>query len=263
MEPLLRVHNLSVSLKKTGRALVSGVDFDIRKGEVFGVAGGSGSGKTLLCRALLHLTDPCLFTVEGAVWFHNRNIIQAPGKILTGIRGRKIAFIMQNPMSAFDPVMRIGRQMTETLMLHQRKSKAEILYGIQRECAAFGLHDMHRILRRFPSELSGGMLQRLMIILTMMLSPEIVIADEATTALDVKTQAEVLAAFSAMKAAGVSFIFVSHDLSVLKRIADRILVLHDGIAVETGTADEVYNSPRHDYTKELLAASRLDRDGCL
>ena len=249
MEPLLTVNHLSVRLKKKGTSLVNDVSFQANSGQILGIIGESGSGKSMTCRALMGLLDPSRFLISG----------EAPSKKLRPLRGNHIAMIMQNPMTAFDPVTRIGSQMVETLRAHQQSSKEQAIASITQELAKLGLDDVPRILNSYPHELSGGMLQRIMIALALLLSPELIIADEATTALDVHTQAVILEEFTAIRNAGISMIVVTHNFGVLAKLADDVVVLHDGSVVEHGSVYQIFDKPTQPYTQELLQASNLKR----
>ena len=261
MEPLLTVNHLSVRLKKKGTSLVNDVSFQANSGQILGIIGESGSGKSMTCRALMGLLDPSRFLISGEALFKGQDLFKLPSKKLRPLRGNHIAMIMQNPMTAFDPVTRIGSQMVETLRAHQQSSKEQAIASITQELAKLGLDDVPRILNSYPHELSGGMLQRIMIALALLLSPELIIADEATTALDVHTQAVILEEFTAIRNAGISMIVVTHNFGVLAKLADDVVVLHDGSVVEHGSVYQIFDKPTQPYTQELLQASNLKR-GC-
>ena len=259
MEPLLTVNHLSVRLKKKGTSLVNDVSFQANSGQILGIIGESGSGKSMTCRALMGLLDPSRFLISGEALFKGQDLFKLPSKKLRPLRGNHIAMIMQNPMTAFDPVTRIGSQMVETLRAHQQISKEQAIASITQELAKLGLDDVPRILNSYPHELSGGMLQRIMIALALLLSPELIIADEATTALDVHTQAVILEEFTAIRNAGISMIVVTHNFGVLAKLADDVVVLHDGSVVEHGSVYQIFDKPTQPYTQELLQASNLKR----
>ena len=259
MEPLLTVNHLSVRLKKKGTLLVNDVSFQANSGQILGIIGESGSGKSMTCRALMGLLDPSRFLISGDAIFKGQDLFKLPSKKLRLLRGNHIAMIMQNPMTAFDPVTRIGSQMVETLRAHQQISKEQAVTSITQELAKLGLGDVPRILHSYPHELSGGMLQRIMIALALLLSPELIIADEATTALDVHTQAVILEEFTAIRNAGISMIVVTHNFGVLAKLADDVVVLHDGSVVEHGSVYQIFDKPTQPYTQELLQASNLKR----
>lgn len=257
MDTLLQVRNLSVIHRKTKQKLVNNVNFSLNKGEILGIIGESGSGKTLTCRCILNLLSKKTFGINGEIIFENNNIISLPEEKLNLIRGNKIALIMQNPIVAFDPMTRIGKQMIESIQIHKNLHKNEILSMLEKMLIEFGMKDVHRIFRSFPSQLSGGMLQRLMIILALSLSPDIIIADEATTALDIKTQSTVLDEFKKIKEMGISLIIVTHDFGVIAKLADNVVVMKDGNFIESGTVYDIFDSPKNNYTKELLLSNLL------
>lgn len=259
MEPLLTVNHLSVRLKKKGTLLVNDVSFQANSGQILGIIGESGSGKSMTCRALMGLLDPSRFLISGDAIFKGQDLFKLPSKKLQLLRGNHIAMIMQNPMTAFDPVTRIGSQMVETLRAHQPISKEQAVTSITQELTKLGLGDVPRILNSYPHELSGGMLQRIMIALALLLSPELIIADEATTALDVHTQAVILEEFTAIRNAGISMIVVTHNFGVLAKLADDVVVLRDGSVVEHGSVYQIFDKPTQPYTQELLQASNLKR----
>lgn len=259
MEPLLTVNHLSVRLKKKGISLVNDVSFQVNSGQVLGIIGESGSGKSMTCRALMGLLDPSRFLISGEALFKGQDLFKLPSKNLRLLRGNHIAMIMQNPMTAFDPVTRIGNQMVETLRAHQQISKEQAMTSFMQELAKLGLGDIPRILNSYPHELSGGMLQRIMIALALLPSPELIIADEATTALDVHTQAVILKEFAAIRNTGISMIVVTHNFGVLAKLADDVVVLHDGSVVERGSVYQIFDRPTQPYTQELLQASNLKR----
>ena len=257
MNTLLQVRNLSVIHRKTKQKLVNNVNFSLHKSEILGIIGESGSGKTLTCRCILDLLSKKTFDISGEIIFENKNIISLPEEKLNLIRGNKIALIMQNPIVAFDPMTRIGKQMIESIQIHKNLHKNEILSMLEKMLIEFGMKDVHRIFRSFPSQLSGGMLQRLMIILALSLSPDIIIADEATTALDIKTQSTVLDEFKKIKEMGISLIIVTHDFGVIAKLADNVVVMKDGNFIESGTVYDIFDSPKNSYTKELLLSNLL------
>lgn len=259
MEPLLTVNHLSVRLKKSGTLLVNDVSFQAKSGQILGIIGESGSGKSMTCRALMGLLDNTRFLTSGEALFKGQDLFKLSSKKLRQLRGNHIAMIMQNPMTAFDPITRIGSQMAETLRVHQQVSKEQAAAAITRELTNLDLDGIPRILNSYPHELSGGMLQRIMIALALLLSPELIIADEATTALDVHTQAIILEEFTAIRNAGISMIVVTHNFGVLAKLADDVVVLHDGSVVEHGSVYQIFDKPAQPYTRELLKASNLKR----
>ena len=239
--------------------MVNDVSFQAKSGQILGIIGESGSGKSMTCRALMGLLDNTHFLTSGEAFFKGQDLFKLPSKKLRQLRGNHIAMIMQNPMTAFDPVTRIGSQMVETLRVHQQVSKEQAAAAITQELTNLGLDGIPRILNSYPHELSGGMLQRIMIALALLLSPELIIADEATTALDVHTQAVILEEFAAIRKAGISMIVVTHNFGVLAKLADDVVVLYDDSVVEHGSVYQIFDTPTQPYTRELLKASNLKR----
>ena len=249
---VLDVRDLRVVQRVDGQPLVHGVSFALAAGACLGIVGESGSGKTLTCRSIMGLLPPTL-AGEGRAVFSGIDLVHAPAEQLRQIRGSKIAMVLQQPMTAFDPLYTMGAQFRETLAAHgaysapQADALAVAMFGRVR------LDAPHEILRSYPHELSGGMLQRCMIALALALEPQLIIADEPTTALDAETQFEVVQRFQELRAqCNTAMIFVSHDLGVVQRLADAVLVMKDGRSVEYGPAETVFNAPQHEYTQYLI-----------
>jgi nickel transport system ATP-binding protein len=249
---VLDVRDLRVVQRVDGQPLVHGVSFALAAGACLGIVGESGSGKTLTCRSIMGLLPPTL-AGEGRAVFSGIDLVHAPAEQLRQIRGSKIAMVLQQPMTAFDPLYTMGAQFRETLAAHgaysapQADALAVAMFGRVR------LDAPHEILRSYPHELSGGMLQRCMIALALALEPQLIIADEPTTALDAETQFEVVQRFQELRAqCNTAMIFVSHDLGVVQRLADTVLVMKDGRSVEYGPAETVFNAPQHEYTQYLI-----------
>ena len=249
---VLTVRDLRVVQRASGQPLVHGVSFTLAAGACLGIVGESGSGKTLTCRSLMGLLPPTL-AGEGRAVFGDIDLVHAPAEQMRQIRGSKIAMVLQQPMTAFDPLYTMGAQFRETLAAHGAYSPAQ---ADALAVAMFGrvrLDAPHEILRCYPHELSGGMLQRCMIALALVLEPQLIIADEPTTALDAETQFEVVQRFQELRVqCNTAMIFVSHDLGVVQRLADAVLVMKDGRCVEYGSAETVFNEPQHEYTQYLI-----------
>ena len=249
---VLDVRDLRVVQRADRQPIVHGVSFTLAAGACLGIVGESGSGKTLTCRSLMGLLPPTLAGEGGAV-FNGIDLVHAPAEQMRQIRGSKIAMVLQQPMTAFDPLYTMGAQFRETLAAHGAYSPAQ---GDALAVAMFGrvrLEAPHEILRCYPHELSGGMLQRCMIALALALEPQLIIADEPTTALDAETQFEVVQRFQELRVqCNTAMIFVSHDLGVVQRLADAVLVMKDGRCVEYGPAETVFNAPQHEYTQYLI-----------
>ena len=260
-QPLLQVRSLTIAYGRDGRELraVDAVDLDLQERECLGLVGESGSGKSQLLLALLGLTPPGA-RISGSIHYRGEELLGAPRTRLEAIRGRRIAIVFQDPMSALNPYLTIGTQLTEgarrQLQLGRRSAlarAAELLALVQIDAPA-------ERLRCYPHELSGGMRQRVLIAMALMCDPEIVLLDEPTTALDVTVQAQVLELLRALRErTGVATLFVTHDLGALASMAGRVAVMYGGRMIELAAAPDLYASPLHPYTAGLLRSlPRLD-----
>lgn len=253
---ILEVENLTVSLAAKQRDLVGGVSFSVEEARCVGLVGESGCGKSLTCKALLGVLGPGLFPA-GVVRFGGRNILDLDDRAMEGIRGTGVGMIVQNAMAAFNPLFRIGPQMVETLRVHLPLGAAEAKDAALAALARTGLSDPAGAMAKYPHQLSGGMAQRIMIGLTLALRPKVLVADEPTSALDSVAQDEIVRLLAGMKqVGGMAMVFVSHNLAVVKRLADYIIVLREGRVVEHGPAREVFERPRHWHTRSLVAAHK-------
>jgi len=260
MSTLLEVDDLRISARSDDDELtpiVKGVSFTVARGEVVALIGESGSGKTTIALSSLGYTKPGLEFTGGEVRLEGEDVISMGTDQLRGLRGQRVAYLAQSAAATFNPALTIGEQVTESCVLHgimtqeQADQRAETLYR------ALELPDPDRLGRRYPHQVSGGQLQRLMAATALCGKPDLLVLDEPTTALDVTTQIEVLKAFKAViKQEGSAAIYVTHDLSVVAQIADHIVVLYAGEAQEYGTAEQVVSNPGHDYTRRLMHAVR-------
>jgi oligopeptide/dipeptide ABC transporter ATP-binding protein len=262
---LLEVEDLHVSFateEGTVRA-VDGVTFSIDRGEIVAIVGESGSGKSVTAMTLLGLTRSPNATFSGSARFEDQELLTATENELESIRGAEIAMVFQDPMSSLDPVYRVGDQIVEQIRAHDREISRAAAYDRTVELLErVGIPRARERARSFPHEFSGGMRQRVMIAMALSCSPELLIADEPTTALDVTIQAQILRELRALREeTGAGIILVTHDLGVVADIADRVLVMYAGRVVEQGTLDELFYDPRHPYTWGLLGSiARVDRD---
>ena len=260
MSVLLEVDDLKISARRDDDSLlpiVKGVSFSVARGEVVALIGESGSGKTTIALSALGYTKPGLEFVGGEVRLEGENVITMASDQLRSLRGQRVAYLAQSAAATFNPALTIGEQVTESCVLHgilnqkQATERAETLYR------ALELPDPDRLGRRYPHQVSGGQLQRLMAAMALCGKPDLLVLDEPTTALDVTTQIEVLKAFkSVIKQEASAAIYVTHDLSVVAQIADHIVVLYAGEVQEHGSAEQVVNQPGHDYTRRLMHAVR-------
>ena len=255
--PAVTIRDLKIALPPGGDRpyAVDGVSFDLTPGEIVCVVGKSGSGKSMCAHALMGLLPGNVKTEAGEILFEGRNLLSLDEGTWQDVRGRRIAMVFQEPMTALNPLMRIGDQIAEVFEAHglltpkQRKQKA---IDLARE---IGLPDPERIIRAYPHQLSGGQRQRAMIAMALALEPAVLVADEPTTALDVTTQAQILKLIRGLQRnRNMAVLFITHDFGVVADIADRIVVLRHGKVVEHGKAQDVLSRPQHTYTRSLLAA---------
>lgn len=260
---LLTVAGLHVRSAE-GRELVSDVSFTLGAGERLGLIGESGSGKSMTALAIMGLTPPGM-TVSGSVVFdvpdlERTEVVGAGERRLTSLRGRATSTVFQEPLTALDPLMRVGRQVAEPLRRRRGLRGRALHAAVRAALEEVRLPDPDRIARAYPHEISGGQRQRVAIAMALACDPALLIADEPTTALDVTVQADVLTLLDGLvQERGMALLFISHDLAVVSRIAERVIVLKNGVAVESGSVGEVVDAPRHPYTRELVgSARRLD-----
>ncbi|MGW2251531.1 ABC transporter ATP-binding protein [Kitasatospora sp. NPDC001660] len=262
--PLLAVRDLRVDFAGPQGPVpaVRGVDLTLRRGETLGIVGESGSGKSVTALSVLGLL-PGTARVQGSVKLDGRELVGLPGRELAAIRGRRVAMVFQDPLSAFTPVYRIGDQIAEAIRIHQKTDKATARRRAAELLDLVGIPAPDRALDSFPHEFSGGMRQRAMIAMAVANDPDILLADEPTTALDVTIQAQVLDVLrTAQRETGAALVLVSHDLGVIAGTADRVAVMYAGRVVETADVDELFAAPRHPYTLGLIGAvPRLDGRG--
>lgn len=249
---LLEVKGLTVCDARNNEVLVKNIDFTLEANTCLGIVGESGSGKSITCKSLLGLTNSWLKT-SGSVTFDGMNLLTADKEQLRQIRGKRICMILQDAMTAFDPLYNIGYQMIETLCAHTELTKqdteAVVIEALEKMC----IHNPVEVIKKYAHQLSGGMLQRCMIALAMALKPDIIIADEPTTALDSINQREVVEEFQRLREiTGTAVIFISHDLGVVQNLAQKVLVMRHGERVEYGSAKEIFNNPQHEYTRYLV-----------
>ena len=258
-EPLLQVENLSVEFatRHGPHAAVSDVSFSLSAGETLGVVGESGSGKSLTMLSLLQLLPHGARAQAARAQLGTRDLLTLPRSDLDRIRGREIAIVFQDPLTALNPVVSIGRQITEVLRHHFKLGKAEARTRALELLARVGISDPVLRLRQYPHQFSGGMRQRVTIAMALAGEPRILIADEPTTALDVTVQAQIVSLIAALLAqTRMGVIWVTHDLALLARIADRVMVMFAGRIVESASCEDLFAKPQHPYTRALLANLR-------
>ena len=252
--PILQVSDLKVTLKQKNKEidLLHGVNFSINEGECLGILGESGSGKSMTTRAIMGLLDKN-FKVTGSALYEGGNLIGESKEALRHIRGKKVGMVLQSPMTCFDPLYRIDYQMKETFKVHTKDSDEIIQTKCIQTLKKMQIHEPEEVLRKYPHQLSGGMLQRIMIGLAMAMEPDLLIADEPTTALDSITQYAVMEEFKRIKEeTRTAMIFITHDIGAISRIADRILVLNKGKVVDEGDFSHIMNHAQDPYTRLLI-----------
>ncbi|MCL2568010.1 MAG: ABC transporter ATP-binding protein [Oscillospiraceae bacterium] len=255
---MLSVEHLTIEFSHRQETMeaVSDISFSMAPGEILGIVGESGSGKTVTAHAICGLLDRQRAKVSGQSLFCGKDLLSAGPKEMRQILGKRIAMVFQEPLSAMNPLIKVGRQVEEVLKIHTRQTARERREAALDALAAVELADPERVYGQYPHELSGGMRQRALIAGAILLGPELLICDEPTTALDVTTQAQILALLEKInRDLGTGILFISHDLGVVRRLCQRVLVMKSGRIVEQGAVEQVFREPRHGYTKALLAAS--------
>ena len=265
LEKLVEIKDLHVSFRTYGGSVqaVRGVSLDIFSGECLAIVGESGCGKSVTAQSMMRLIPNPPALTRGAIFFEGQDILQYSEKRMRQLRGAQIGMIFQDPMTSLDPTMPIGRQIAEGLRQHNRQlSKQEITQRVVEVLESVGISESHRQLERYPYEFSGGMRQRVVIAMAVICRPQLLIADEPTTALDVTTQAQILDLLKELRSSlGTSVVLITHDMGVVSNMADRVCVLYAGQVVEEGRAEDIFYKAAHPYTVALLRSRpRLDRD---
>ncbi|TCR90640.1 ABC transporter ATP-binding protein [Rhizobium sp. BK376] len=257
-QALLSVRNLSVAFHQGGGTslAVDGISFDIMKGEVLALVGESGSGKSVSANSILKLLPyPSASHPSGEIFFKGKDLLKASDNALRAVRGNDITMIFQEPMTSLNPLHTIEKQISEILALHQGLTGQAARTRVLELLNQVGIREPEKRLKAYPHELSGGQRQRVMIAMALANRPELLVADEPTTALDVTVQAQILELLRDLKGQhGMSMLFITHDLGIVRKFADRVCVMTKGKIVETGTVEQVFTNPQHDYTRHLLAS---------
>ena len=254
MSAILKVENLNVTLtyRKTSKKLVENVNFEVHPGECLGILGESGSGKSMTVKSILGLLDKN-FHVSGSAVFDGHDLLKESKEELRRLRGSRITMVLQNPMTCFDPLYRIGNQMAETFATHTTWNAQEIRSHCLKILNQMQILNGEEVLQKYPHQLSGGMLQRIMIGIAMALQPELLIADEPTTAIDAITQYEILEEFIRIKKSkNTAMLFITHDLGAISKVTDRILVMNSGHIVDSGDFEHIRNHAQDPYTRLLI-----------
>ena len=253
---ILEVKNLEVILKKNNKKIIKNINFSIEKNSCVGILGESGSGKSITCKSILNILNDN-FNINGEIIFDGKNLINYTEKEMKNIRGKQICMILQNPMTSFDPLFTIQNQMVETFLEHLNISAKDALELAKESLEKMRMKEIDVVLKKYPHELSGGMLQRVMIAIAIALKPKLIIADEPTTAIDSLNQKDIIEEFKILKnEINVSILFVTHDLGVLSYLADKLIVMQNGEIVESGTTAEIINNHSHEHTNFLIETRR-------
>lgn len=257
---LLEVKNLQIKLKHNEKKIIKNSNFSMKKNTCLGILGESGSGKSITCKSLLNILNKD-FDVSGEIIFEGKDLLKFSQTEMREIRGKDICMIVQNPMTSFDPLYTMENQMTETFCEHLKISRKEAVSLAMEVLEKMKLKDILGILKKYPHELSGGMLQRIMIAIAIALKPRLIIADEPTTAIDSLNQKDIIEEFKILKnELNVSLLFVTHDLGVLSVLADNLIIMQNGEIVEKGRTEEIMSNPKHEHTKFLIETRRALMD---
>ena len=242
---------------------VNGISFNLDHGKVLGIVGESGSGKSVTAYSILQILTHPGRIVSGSIKFNGQELVGSGEQVMRTIRGNKISIIFQDPMTSLNPVYTIGNQLRETIRLHTDRNAEQAQARAIEMLQLVGINEPEKRLKQYPYELSGGMRQRVMIAMALACEPDILIADEPTTALDVTIQAQILELMQDLqKKMGMAIIMITHDLGVVAQMCDEVVVMYAGSICEQGTADEIFYNPKHEYTKGLLRSiPTVDSDG--
>lgn len=254
-ETILSIENLRIHFETFAGEVqaIRGVNLKLEKGETLALVGESGSGKSVTAKSIMKLLSNNAVVKEGTITFKGENILEKSERDMQSIRGKKIAMIFQDPMTSLDPTMKIGKQITEVIMKHEKTSKEEADKRAEELLELVGIPNAKERMKQYPHQFSGGQRQRIVIAIALACNPDVLIADEPTTALDVTIQAQILELLKELQQQfQMAIIFITHDLGVVANVADRVAVMYAGKVVEVGTADEVFYNPQHPYTWGLL-----------
>ena len=252
---MLEIRDLHVKFHNRDREAVGGISLTIEDGEIVGLVGESGSGKTVTAMSIAGLLPRKQCSYSGDILLNGQDLLHADRSLLRKLHGREIGVVFQEPMSSMDPLMRIGEQVGEVLRIHTSLNGEERKKKALEAMASVELQDPEKVYMSYPHELSGGMLQRAMIAAAIVIEPSLLLLDELTTALDVTIQAQILELLKRLnRELGISMLFISHNLNVVRKLCSRVAVMQRGLLVETGDTEEVYRHPRHPYTQHLIEA---------
>ena len=254
-ETILSIENLRIHFETFAGEVqaIRGVNLKLQKGETLALVGESGSGKSVTAKSIMKLLSNNAVVKEGTITFKGENILEKSERDMQSIRGKEIAMVFQDPMTSLDPTMKIGKQITEVIIKHEKASKEEANKRAEELLELVGIPNAKERMKQYPHQFSGGQRQRIVIAIALACNPDVLIADEPTTALDVTIQAQILELLKELQQQfQMAIIFITHDLGVVANVADRVAVMYAGKVVEVGTADEVFYNPQHPYTWGLL-----------
>lgn len=252
---MLEIRDLHVKFHNRDREAVAGISLTIDDGEIVGLVGESGSGKSVTAMSIAGLLPRKQCDLSGDILLDGEDLLHAPRSALRQIHGRRIGVVFQEPMSAMDPLMRVGEQVGEVLRIHTGLTPAQRKKKVLEVLSAVELADPEGVYNKYPHELSGGMLQRAMIAAAIVIQPSLLLLDEPTTALDVTNQAQILELLKKLNAEkGISMLFISHNLNVVRKLCKRVAVMQRGLLVESGDTKDVFFHPQHPYTRRLIEA---------
>ena len=254
-ETILSIENLRIHFETFAGEVqaIRGVNLKLEKGETLALVGESGSGKSVTAKSVMKLLSNNAVVKEGSITFKGENILEKSERDMQSIRGKEIAMVFQDPMTSLDPTMKIGKQITEVIIKHEKVSKEEANKRAEELLELVGIPNAKERMKQYPHQFSGGQRQRIVIAIALACHPDVLIADEPTTALDVTIQAQILELLKELQQQfQMAIIFITHDLGVVANVADRVAVMYAGKVVEVGTADEVFYNPQHPYTWGLL-----------
>ena len=252
---MLSIENLHVRFRDADHDAVKGIDLCVGDGQIVGLVGESGSGKTVTAMVISSLLPPEKAEITGRILLDGEDLLRLPHEAMRKKQGSDIGVVFQEPMSAMNPVVRIGAQVEESLRVHTRLSRAQRRERALQALREVELPEAEEIYDKYPHQLSGGMLQRAMIAAAIISQPRLLLLDEPTTALDVTIQAQILALLRRLnEEKGISILFISHNLNVVRKLCSRVAVMEKGLIVETGPTQQVFYEPRSDYTRHLIAA---------
>ena len=252
---MLEIRDLHVKFHNRDREAVSGVSLIIHDGEILGLVGESGSGKSVTAMSIAGLLPRRQCSYSGQVLLNGTDLLHADRDLLRRVQGKAVGVVFQEPMSAMDPLMKIGRQVEEVLLIHTKMTAEERRKAALEAMAAVELPNPEELYDKYPHELSGGMLQRVMIAAAIVIRPQLLLLDEPTTALDVTIQAQILELLKKLnRESGISMLFISHNLNVVRKLCTRSAVMQRGVLVEEGETERIFRNPRHEYTRRLIAA---------